>query len=161
MKCLFKTNTLNGILRLLKNAGERTKIGYVEKHHIIPRCMNGANTKNNIVLLTAREHFICHVLLTKMTDGQSHYKLVSGLHRMMYSGHKERRTKISARTFESCRRLYAKTQSEKMKSIPRTEEWNNNIGKAVRGRKYSAENCAAVRSAPAWRKISSLRHYIT
>ena len=36
---------------------------YGENHHIIPRCMGGTDDKNNIVRLTAREHFVCHQLL--------------------------------------------------------------------------------------------------
>jgi hypothetical protein len=49
---------------------------YTEKHHIIPRCMNGSDDENNLVPLTAREHFICHLLLTKMVyDKNYHYKL--------------------------------------------------------------------------------------
>lgn len=40
--------------------------GYTEKHHIIPRCMGGDNSKENLVRLTAREHFICHVLLVRI-----------------------------------------------------------------------------------------------
>jgi hypothetical protein len=36
---------------------------YYEKHHIIPRCLNGGDEKENLVLLTAREHFLCHKLL--------------------------------------------------------------------------------------------------
>ena len=49
---------------------------YLEKHHIIPRSMEGSNNKDNIVALTGREHFVCHVLLTKMTSGVAHYKMV-------------------------------------------------------------------------------------
>lgn len=37
---------------------------YYENHHIIPRCLNGNNNKENLVLLTAKEHFVCHKLLT-------------------------------------------------------------------------------------------------
>ncbi len=42
---------------------------YYESHHIVPKCLGGdGNSKQwrthfNIVLLTAREHFICHWLL--------------------------------------------------------------------------------------------------
>lgn len=39
---------------------------YYENHHIIPRCMNGSDDKSNLVLLTAREHFIAHKFLTKI-----------------------------------------------------------------------------------------------
>jgi len=45
--------------------------GYVEKHHIIPRSLGGTNDKENLVLLTAREHFICHFLLAKMYSKES------------------------------------------------------------------------------------------
>lgn len=39
---------------------------YYEEHHIIPRCEGGEDTKENLVLLTAREHFVAHRLLTKI-----------------------------------------------------------------------------------------------
>jgi len=42
---------------------------YYEAHHIIPRCMGGGNDKTNIVLLTAREHFIVHWLLYEINNG--------------------------------------------------------------------------------------------
>lgn len=41
-------------------------IGYTEKHHIIPRCLGGKDSEDNLVKLSAREHYICHLLLTKM-----------------------------------------------------------------------------------------------
>lgn len=43
-----------------------SKEEYGENHHIIPKCMGGNNSKENIVRLTAREHFICHWLLYKI-----------------------------------------------------------------------------------------------
>lgn len=36
---------------------------YTEKHHATPRCMGGSNDSSNLVLLTAREHYICHLIL--------------------------------------------------------------------------------------------------
>jgi hypothetical protein len=39
---------------------------YYENHHIIPRALGGKNNKENLVLLTAREHFICHMMLPKI-----------------------------------------------------------------------------------------------
>jgi len=39
---------------------------YCELHHIIPKCLGGENTKENLVLLTAREHYIAHLLLSKI-----------------------------------------------------------------------------------------------
>lgn len=51
---------------LISNAKSRTIDGYVERHHIIPKCFGGSNDPDNIVKLTAREHFIAHILLYKM-----------------------------------------------------------------------------------------------
>lgn len=39
---------------------------YTEKHHIIPKCIGGTDDIKNIVILTAREHFICHWLLSRI-----------------------------------------------------------------------------------------------
>jgi hypothetical protein len=43
---------------------------YYESHHIIPRLLGGSDTLDNLVLLTAREHFLCHLLLVKMLKGE-------------------------------------------------------------------------------------------
>ena len=53
---------------IIRNANPTTS--YVEKHHIIPKCIGGSDHRENIVSLTAREHFVCHLLLTKMTTGK-------------------------------------------------------------------------------------------
>ena len=39
---------------------------YTEKHHIIPKCFGGPDTKENLVALTPEEHFLAHQLLVKM-----------------------------------------------------------------------------------------------
>jgi len=39
---------------------------YYENHHILPKCMGGNDEKENLVLLTAKEHFICHKLLVEI-----------------------------------------------------------------------------------------------
>lgn len=39
---------------------------YSEKHHIIPRCMGGDDSKDNLVQLTPEEHFLAHKLLCKI-----------------------------------------------------------------------------------------------
>jgi len=55
------------IVENAKKQNRKKKHGiYYERHHIIPKCEGGSNTKNNLVLLTAREHFIIHKLLYKM-----------------------------------------------------------------------------------------------
>jgi len=48
---------------------------YTEKHHILPKCMNGPDDPENLVNLTAREHFVAHWLLYRaypQNDGLAH-----------------------------------------------------------------------------------------
>lgn len=61
---------------IIKRAQTRTITGYVEKHHIIPKSLGGSNAKSNVVSLTAKEHFICHMLLSKMVDGIQRQKMI-------------------------------------------------------------------------------------
>lgn len=49
--------------QIIERAKNRKLKGYKEKHHIIPKCMGGLDEKENIVELTAREHFLSHWLL--------------------------------------------------------------------------------------------------
>lgn len=39
---------------------------YTEEHHIVPSCMGGSDEPENLIRLTAREHFIAHKLLSKI-----------------------------------------------------------------------------------------------
>ena len=39
---------------------------YTEIHHAIPKCMGGTDDETNLVCLTAREHYMAHVLLCKI-----------------------------------------------------------------------------------------------
>lgn len=48
------------------------KYVYYENHHIIPKSMSGTDDKENLVLLTAKEHFIVHILLPKMCVSTKH-----------------------------------------------------------------------------------------
>lgn len=44
---------------------------YTEEHHIIPKCLGGNNEKTNLVLLTAKEHIIAHILLYRIYPDNS------------------------------------------------------------------------------------------
>ena len=52
--------------RLITRGKTRILTGYQEKHHIVPKCLGGNNSKNNLVYLTASEHYVAHQLLVKM-----------------------------------------------------------------------------------------------
>lgn len=66
--------------KIYNNIIDRAKIRvadrdtYYEQHHIVPRCLNGTDDKENLVLLTGSEHRTAHLCLVKMYPG--HHGLV-------------------------------------------------------------------------------------
>lgn len=75
--------------------------GYLEEHHIVPRSLGGSNEPSNLVLLAPRKHFIAHLLLVRMTEGQARAKMVNAA-RMMLIGNdqQERSFRVTSRTYE-------------------------------------------------------------
>lgn len=50
------------------NPATKQEFGYVEVHHIVPRCIGGGDEDENLVALTYREHIFAHKLLAKIHD---------------------------------------------------------------------------------------------
>jgi hypothetical protein len=90
--------------------------GYYEVHHILPRSLGGSNDESNLVLLTAREHFIAHQLLTKFTTGSARRKMLHALARMAWL--KDKR-KLKSRQYEVCRK--ANKESARLQQL----HWQN------------------------------------
>lgn len=113
---------------IIERAKNRKIEGYVERHHIVPKCMGGPNEESNIVELTAREHYIAHKLLVEIYP--NHKKLVYalwGMSNQLTSPNNERGYKISSREYERARILF----SESMKG--REITWAHKISKAKKG----------------------------
>jgi 5-methylcytosine-specific restriction endonuclease McrA len=101
---------------IINNAINRQLDSYTETHHIIPTSLNGDNNKSNLVELTAREHFICHWLLTKMTEGNFKIKMTHALWSMRRSSKNQERysTKITSRVYEKLKIERSKILSKQM-----------------------------------------------
>jgi hypothetical protein len=74
---------------------------YKESHHIIPKSLGGNNSPSNLVELTLREHYIAHLLLSKMYKGEAARKMYCALWLMLL---KEK--KRGSRIFEIYRKQY-------------------------------------------------------
>jgi hypothetical protein len=89
---------------------------YYEKHHIIPSSFNLPNFnkdyKNNMVLLTAKEHYICHLLLTKFCIGVYRYK-------MMYAFDFMNSSNTNQRRINKTNSILYQLNKESLKDIPR------------------------------------------
>lgn len=73
---------------------------YTEKHHILPKSLGGDNSEDNLVVLTAKEHFVAHLLLSKMFSGVSGIKMVMALRAMKNLNVAGRRPVCNSRQFE-------------------------------------------------------------
>jgi hypothetical protein len=74
---------------------------YSENHHIIPRSLGGSDDKINLVKLTAREHFVCHLLLSEIypKDTFKWYKMNHAFLMMCSTGLLEKRY-VNSRIYE-------------------------------------------------------------
>ena len=87
---------------IIQSNNNRGLGSYTESHHIIPSSLGGSDEKSNLAILTAREHFVCHWLLTKMTIGEAKIKMLLALQCMRREGRKQERysTAITSRVYE-------------------------------------------------------------
>ena len=87
--------------------------GYVEKHHIIPRCLGGSDDSTNLVKLTAREHFICHMLLMKIYEDDAiiYPKMTKAVICMFRSSSSQERYSPS-KWYESLKIKFSEVQSK-------------------------------------------------
>jgi len=86
--------------------------GYTENHHIIPKCLGGNDNIENMVRLSAREHFICHMLLTKIYSNDKFVlpKMVKSVIMMFCTSSNQKRY-IPSRRYENIRMMFASFQS--------------------------------------------------
>ena len=110
---------------IVDRAKTRTISGYTENHHIIPRSLGGSNSKDNLAALTAREHFICHLMLTRMTCNQDKKKMVLAVFYLTGKGKSKRNNRIkSSRMYENLKTQLSAIVSEQKKGCkqpPRTD----------------------------------------
>jgi hypothetical protein len=136
---MLKENKYSKIYHsIIRQAQERVTVGYIERHHIIPRCLGGTNDASNIVKLTAREHFICHRLLIKMVDGSLKNKMVYAAWQQSRPS-KNKSLKITSRTYDMLKRQLAESMKG-VKRPPFSVEWRSNMSKRAQGEKNNMFN---------------------
>lgn len=135
---------------------------YIEKHHIIPKSLDGTNDPANIVSLTAKEHFICHMLLIKFTSGKYKSKMINAAWAIANLKTKDQpRTKVNSRSYAILREQFAKQYAlwrtgqkhspetkakmsiahkgkpSKLKGVPRTAKTKAKISNSLKGKPKS------------------------
>ena len=142
-------------LLIAKAQARNGVIGYAERHHIVPRSLGGTNDNANLVELTAREHFIAHMLLARMHGGTQWYAvIVMKGNRLSYTNSKlyeiaKREHAIALKgkplSFAHKEKLRGKTHTSETRAkmsaarlgnpgVPHTAEAREKIGAARRGK---------------------------
>jgi hypothetical protein len=115
---------------LIERSKNRVLEGYVEKHHIIPKCLGGTDDKENLAILTPEEHFLAHQLLIKLNP--RHRGLIYAV-QMMTNHHTD--VRINNKLFGWIRRRMALAMSEQT----RTYIKENGHPRGMLGKKHTSE----------------------
>ena len=99
------------------NAAKARKIntGYTERHHIVPRSLDGTDDTDNLVDLTAKEHFICHWLLFRMTVGANKSKMANAWYRMCQRN--QYQIRYFSRNYSLARKAFSDNNPFKQESV--------------------------------------------
>ena len=105
-----------------------------EKHHIVPKSMGGSDRKDNLAILTPREHALAHLLLVKFLTGEHKAKMIYALKSMLNLRNKNRAS-LTTRQYETLREAwYRESQT------PEYSSWRSEITK----KQWTPERRAAV-----------------
>lgn len=117
---------------LIERGMSRSLMEGIEKHHFIPKSMGGSLTVN----LTFREHFIAHLLLTKIFTSHDDSKKMYFALNMMLKDKYGNRHKPNSRWYEYNRKKLIKALTGRIVS----EETRQKISKNHKGKKVSDES---------------------
>ena len=122
--------------QIIERARGRELEGYRERHHILPRSMGGDDSPENLVDLTAREHFVCHWLLTKIhPQGRMHHKAIHAFAMMAWcSNSNQERLKANSRLYERLRIEFRRVMSRSQRGEKNSQhgtKWAHNLAQKV------------------------------
>lgn len=139
----------NDLISKAKSRGLNKSLldGYYEKHHIVPKCLGGTNDKENLVLLTAREHLVAHELLQRIYP--NNLKIITALHAMLTGNttgtakrFSEISSHISTKRIAEIREEFSRLKTG-TKGHPHTQKTRDLISKINTGRKFTPEQSKA------------------
>ena len=126
MKGLTAMNYLRVYHLIIENRKNNPAEGYTEKHHIVPKSIGGTDDRENLVDLTAREHFFVHLLLTKIYSKgtPNYYKMVKAFMMMLVCKSENQERFLTSRRYEKL-----KTDFALSKSIEQSGPGNSQYGR--------------------------------
>jgi hypothetical protein len=114
---------------------------YYEKHHVIPKSLGGSNKKENLVYLTAREHYIAHWLLYKIqTVKVPKYKMACAWFKMCMPNNKNQiERNFTSKQYERAKKIISKETSKRLKGHKTSNKTKRKISKSLKGHQVSDE----------------------
>lgn len=104
------------INKSLSENRKRTDSRIYEEHHIVPKSCGGPNEDANLVLLTPKEHYVCHRLLPKMVTSKTHYeKMIYALWSLVNGNGRSKRYSPSGKIYQQIKEEQRTVRSERMK----------------------------------------------
>lgn len=120
--------------QIIDNARSRPPLSTnFENHHVVPKSLGGLDEKSNLVRLSYREHFICHLLLPKFVSvGRT--KMVNALWRMLHP--KANKYKITSHTYSTAKIDFINSK----RGVARSKKTRENISKSRKGKCVGTDN---------------------
>jgi len=112
-----------------KEKRNRNKKIIYEKHHIIPKSfklLKNIDYKNNLVLLTPKEHYICHLLLTKMPKNKLFKYKMNNAFRIMQTCSKFNNYRVSSKFYKSRKIKYSENHQKLENNSNYNKKWIKN-----------------------------------
>jgi len=116
---------------IIENSKFKTKDIGLEKHHILPKSCGGTNDEFNLVYLTTREHFICHLLLVKMYKNNPTFrkKMIYALWWMAKTRSGYNSYVVTSHAYAEARKRYIDENPNKCEERKRRFSENHKLGK--------------------------------
>jgi hypothetical protein len=132
------------------------RVGYVEKHHILPRCLGGTDEISNLIELYPEEHYLAHLLLCKIYPGNQ--KLLYATMNMT-TGSMTNNGKRNNKAYGWLRRQYAESMSGDNNPARRIPNLQKEAAKKRTGQKRSEETKARMSIAQKGKTFSKDTKY--
>ncbi len=114
--------------------------GYVESHHILPKCfeLGGHKDKENLVFLTAKEHFIVHLCATKMFISNFKNKMVFAFRQLRSSNKYQESRYMNSRLYQKIKPVFKEyARLYKLEEVKYVHESNQDLQKELQEQGWS------------------------
>lgn len=138
---------------LIEKRKKEPYIGNVrEIHHIIPKCFGGGNSHENLVHFSAREHYIAHKLLIRITEGFNRERMIHALWGMSNRiKNNSSHLYMTSRNYENARKLFLEIAGNSTRGKTYEEIYGKEKAKELK--KLRGESTRKSRKGKTWEEI--------